>query len=591
MNFVNKGVGWLFVNEVAMDLIQNNPYRILGVYANSPTKERLANHNRMKAFLKVGKPVSFPLDLPQYLSSISRTQEAVAEAESSLTLPKDQLKYAQFWFIKVSPLDGVAFNNLLAGNISKAEDIWQKQECASSLQNRIVCALMRNDYDVAISCAETLYGNSQYVSQLASAVVGDTANADANELAFAFLDTLSEEIGVNKILPMITDDAWKSHLSAKAVQPLIDSIQSAIDVAKKSKGKGITARLQAGNTLMSTTREALSQLKKLLPPSDLQYQLIADKLGLEILQCAIDYYNGSEAADAARRAMKLQSYALRIVVGKMAKDRCKENVDILQKIIDELPPAEVFAECKAIINALRNYASLPDKISHAITLLKKTKRHLQTIKQKLGESNSYYLKLSTIVVNNALGNVIAEVNEAQEAAESTANNHIIPRAAASMAALVIRPVLEQAWEATMLMDTFDMESDYKNNRYNENRTALEGLCRQFGVRTFSDSQITIPGLSGMTSNFSNSSRRTPPPVKRPTTSSNNNRVEEERKVNPVVAVLIIHCIWGLFGIGDGHSEPLLGFLGAAVAGLAGWIIPINYLGYYAIEWIYKKLNQ
>ena len=60
----------LFVQGIKMNILQSNPYRLLGVYSNSPTKERLANHNRMKAFLKVGKPVSFPLDLSNYLTSV-----------------------------------------------------------------------------------------------------------------------------------------------------------------------------------------------------------------------------------------------------------------------------------------------------------------------------------------------------------------------------------------------------------------------------------------------------------------------------------------------------------------------------------------
>ena len=84
-----------------MNILRNNPYRLLGVYSNSPTKERLANHNRMKAFLKVGKPVSFPLDLSQYLSAIKRTEASVMDAEAQLTLPKDQLLYAQFSVMKV----------------------------------------------------------------------------------------------------------------------------------------------------------------------------------------------------------------------------------------------------------------------------------------------------------------------------------------------------------------------------------------------------------------------------------------------------------------------------------------------------------
>ena len=154
------------VNGIGMNILRNNPYRLLGVYSNSPTKERLANHNRMKAFLKVGKPVSFPLDLPQYLSAIQRTEASVMDAEAQLTLPKDQLLYAQFWFVKATHLDEVAFNHLFAGEIDKAEEIWQKKDTASSLQNRIVCALMREDYRRAVTCAEILYGNPLYSTSL-----------------------------------------------------------------------------------------------------------------------------------------------------------------------------------------------------------------------------------------------------------------------------------------------------------------------------------------------------------------------------------------------------------------------------------------
>lgn len=465
-----------------MNILQNNPYRLLGVYSNSPTKERLANHNRMKAFLKVGKPVSFPLDLPQYLSSINRTEVSVTDADAKLTLPKDQILYAQFWFVKMTPLDDVAFNHLIAGEIDKAEDIWRKRESASSLQNRIVCAIMRNKYDCAISCAEVLYGNTLYANQFVSAIIGTGGTIDVTNLTYSFLDVLCDEIGANKLLPFITNNTWKSHIGEKAIKPIIDGIQESINIAQKSKGKGSVARLNAGETLRKKTRNALLQLKGFLSAKDLQYQMIADKLGLEILQCGIDYYNNSDEPDAAHKAMSLQNYAKSIVVGQMAKDRCKENVDILQKIIDNLPPSEVFAEDKAIREELRKYCLLPDKICHAITLLNNTKPHLQSIKRKLGVSNSYYLKISTQIVGNALSNVIAEVNEAQSIFSADKDD---PNAA--LAAILgithVKSVLEEAWKATIIMDGFDMEADYKSGRYSENRLILKGLCEQLGVST------------------------------------------------------------------------------------------------------------
>lgn len=447
-----------------MNILRNNPYRLSGVYSNSPTKERLANHNRMKAFLKVGKTVSFPLDLPQYFSAIQRTETSVMDAEAQLTLPKDQLLYAQFWFVKATHLDEVAFNHLFAGEIDKAEEIWQKKDTASSLQNRIVCALMREDYRRVITCAETLYGNPLYSNQFVSAILGTDGNADVASLAFRFLDVLCDAAGANQLLPFIDDDAWESHVEEKAVKPLVDSIQDAIAIAKKSKGKGAEARLNAGEALRENTKSAFQQLRGFLSATDLQYQMIADKLGLEILQCGIDYFNGSDEPEAAHKTMDLQKYAQSIVVGQMAKDRCEENVDILQKIIEALPPSEVLAEDCAIKEELRKYCKLPDEICYAVTLLNKTKPHLQAIKNKLGSNNKYYLKISTQIVSNALHNLIEEVNAAQKQATSET-----------------KKALREAWKTTLIMDTFDMEQDFKNNRYASNRSVLKDLYERYNV--------------------------------------------------------------------------------------------------------------
>lgn len=125
------------------NLLSHNPYRILGVYSNSPKKDVLSNLNKMKAFLKVGKTVSFPLDLPQFLPSIDRDETIVSSAQASIELPMDQIKHTLFWFMKVTPLDDIALNHLLAGNIVQAKEIWNKKETVSSLLNLMACSLIQ----------------------------------------------------------------------------------------------------------------------------------------------------------------------------------------------------------------------------------------------------------------------------------------------------------------------------------------------------------------------------------------------------------------------------------------------------------------
>ena len=439
--------------NLLMKIIQNNPYRLLGVFSNSPLKERLANNNKLKAFLKVGKEASIPLDRIEFLPHLHRTEESVSSAEAMLTLPADQIKYAQFWFIKQSPLDEVAFNHLLNGETEKALSIWAKKDYVSSLQNRAICALMQSDVAEALRCFTQLYNSDEHLRDFVIAVTGDDSNYSQELLTHSLLDTLCEESDVYEILPSLSDTSWKEYVGQRTVTPLIQSIEEEITLAKKTKGEGCTVRLNAGNKLKNATRENLQTLKQLLPVDDIRYQMIADKLGIEILQCGIDYYNGADATDAARNAMILQKYALSIVVGKLAKDRCQGNVNILQKIIDNLPPKEVAPESAAIEQELHNYCKLPDKIEHAVTLLNNCKPHLKSIKNKLGANNAFYLKISTKIAGNALHNLIEEVNEAQDllSGEDVNNPLVIIKIS------YIKKKVKEAWEATLIIDTFDME--------------------------------------------------------------------------------------------------------------------------------------
>lgn len=372
-----------------IDIIRNNPYRILGVYSTSSKKEMVANQGKMKAFLKIGKSVNLQLDLNEILGDIERTSESVADSDSKLTLLNEQVKYAQFWFCKATPFDDIAFNHLLAGNIDNAISIWKKKENVSSLQNLIVCTFIKDDISSVISYAERLYTN--YANEFVKMVLGNESTLSADNLATDFLDSLCNYIKPQSFFQYISNDKWKTYVGAKTTKPLIHDIQSAIETSEKSKGQGATARYNAGIKLMNDTKSTLTQLNTFLNKTDLQYQMIADKLGLEILQCGIDYYNDSDDSDAAHKTMKLQKYALSVVIGNMAKDRCSDNVKILEKIISNLPPLEVFSEDKKIKEELSKFCRLPDKISHSISLLNSTKPSLQTIKTKLGVGNTYYL--------------------------------------------------------------------------------------------------------------------------------------------------------------------------------------------------------
>ena len=365
-----------------INVVENNPYRILGVYANSPKRDILANEGKIKAFLKVGKAVSFPLDLNGLLPNASRTETSVVQAKSYLSLPQDQLKYAMFWFLNITPIDKIAFNHLFAGNMDEAVELWKKKECLSSLQNRMMCYLIKGKNVYAAGVADRLY--FKYGSDFCN-LISPTLKLGHEDFVNKFFDTLEGEMNVD--LSSFSwercSQLWKDTLNGRLVSPVISQIEACINKAKSVQRNSPSARYDAGVTLMNGTKPLIVKLKNVCASSDMRYQNVMDKLANEILQCGIDYYNGSEDDDKGEKAMPLQKYALQIAVGPMAKSRCQENVDILQRNIDNLPPMEVMANHKAIQLALKKFVAQPELIEYSIQLIKECAPHIVAIKEKL----------------------------------------------------------------------------------------------------------------------------------------------------------------------------------------------------------------
>lgn len=569
-----------------------NPYRILGVYANAPQKDIVANKGKATAFLKVNKPVEFPLDLKGILPAPNRTLDLINEAEAHLAIAKEQIKYAQFWFLKMTPLDDIAFNRLLSGNMAGAIEIWSKQESLSALQNKLVCYLTEDKHRAAVLSAEKLYdkfGNG-YINRVAA---NCTLKMNGTELLHLFLESLGDEIGYQKIIGKITGEDAKAFIKSKAIGPLINKISSEVDKTKKVDHKDPNARIEAARKLVANTKEAFSQLKTILPATDSQFQMVADKLGLEILQCGIDYFNNSDDDDAPHTAMKMQKYAQSVVVGNLAKQRCAENVKILQKIINELPPMEVKAEDKAIKTELSKFVRLPDKISYAINLLNNTKPHLQSIKLKLGATNAYYLKLSTQIVGNALHNIVEEVNAVQSDPQIAVRLQFgVGLDPTSMNK--IKSVVREAWKATTIMDDFDLEPNFKPH-YSENRNTLKSMCNQMGISTY----VSRPSSTRTsTSSASHSTTTTKPSTLSGKTSSSNtsrktttsNKKKELSLWIDLIIAIFIHFMWGYISSANG-GDFWAGFI---VGGIAGWIFYINVIAWAvihsAIEWVYNQIS-
>jgi hypothetical protein len=208
----------------------------------------------------------------------------------------------------------------------------------------------------------------------------------------------------------------------------------------------------------------------ILGDDSIKYQTVADKLANEILQCAIDFFNESiehnTELKAAEDAKKLAQMAGAVAAGERVKARIEENLDLIHKWQSDQTNKERLSEVQDEIDTILDYVrDLPfikglsyyERIRLPIIaeeFVSNCFDKLQVVRSVLGKDDAYFMQLSTLVANNALGMCVLYVNTTDD-----------PRA--------VTKLMEQ-------IDQIDMEPALRE-RYETNRAKLERILTRRGL--------------------------------------------------------------------------------------------------------------
>ncbi|MDR0683321.1 MAG: hypothetical protein LBG15_15995, partial [Dysgonamonadaceae bacterium] len=366
---------------------------------------------------------------------------------------------------------------------------------------------------------------SDCYTELVKHATDETFQITKNDLQLNFLNIVADEIekkNINLPLSELATLIRDENFSAKQdfvdiiVQKFTANITAQIENAHKQRTANKAGADVTGSKLYRQTKNDLEQIKSLLGAESLKYSNIADKLAHEILQCSIDYFNHykDSAIDPGDIVRILAKKAQSLAVGDIAKQRCKENIEAIQEWIDDAPEREKQKKIKSpldgLLATLQLFDSKIETIANAKALINQAKPDLNRIRLILGSSDGLYLKLSTSVAVQAQQYIIKEVNSAQEDIEIKV---IISR---YQTIDNLKTVFKNAWEATLLVGTLDMDMDFKNNSYYPNKKTLQELCGQLGISTIESSPLILPTM---------------PRVEQPPISSTKPRVEQSNSVN------------------------------------------------------------
>ena len=109
-----------------MELVLNNPFRVLGLPATATTRDITKRISDLETFAELGKVKSYPHDFLR-LGALDRSLEAIKDAARKIEQSEGRLFHSFFWFRAGDSVDELALESLTAGNVDEAADLWDKQ--------------------------------------------------------------------------------------------------------------------------------------------------------------------------------------------------------------------------------------------------------------------------------------------------------------------------------------------------------------------------------------------------------------------------------------------------------------------------------
>ena len=488
-----------------MHIIQNNPYRTVGLLVGATAREQERQVKRLKQFIEAEQDPQDDFSFPT-LGNLHRTLDKVNEAASKLNLDSDKMSSALFWFYKGNPItDEPAFDAIKEADLDQVLNIWTKltsngevsQRNASAYSNLgtlylsgILEGTNTNEAILELGISLKLkFLESDFIKDFKALATDETYKTTKKELQLLFLNQVQSEVeksGIvtsNKFLDILT----KQEFSAKEdflkgfVQKPIEQIEKKVEEAKTKRKANKANAVNIGKALFEQTSENLKQLKSILGTSNLKFSSISDKVSDEILQCGIDYFSHykDSSTDPGSASMDLFRKAKTLAVGNIAKQRCQENTENLQEWIDDKPErdkqARILVDFEKLKNLIDEYEGRSETVANGKQLLASARPYLNNVKSVLGSTDELYLGLSSRIASDAQGMCVSEINKLQEKFANTYDN-----ATKIAAILLLKERVNEAWDVTITIGSMDLRQDFRT-RYTQNRTSLSNLKTQLAA--------------------------------------------------------------------------------------------------------------
>ena len=479
-----------------IDIIGNNPYRILGLYSNASEKDIRANHSKLEVMAKVGKATTMetdhiiPCTIADYITCYNnklahsenmiqtssdfmkslyesqvkvdreilsnwedaekssphwsvlpkRTTEDISSAIQKLASDKERIKYALFWFCKLTAADEKALKLLSNQEWEEASAIWKNEKNVSALINIALLQWIEGKDLAAIGNILKVIHDDSMRSEFISAVTFGRIEMSSEELSHIFWDVLYEfpeaELQVqdvyfygtgkgSRIIKNTVTDEEKEYNLNKAFSTLKAPLDNLLRSARNQDENDFEKSRDAYEKVRKEAPIILFNIKQMIGEKNFRYKLLCNEVAEKLLEFAI-HYNNDKKGDwsAAKTALYFATSAKTIAIDDNLRERCEQNVEIFKRnkqisSIDQL--------LEAIGKIFKEVDEKSVTLEQAEKIQKDVEMFLYALKTENGNESDLYKNVSDNAVNAILNVIVAICNRDKDATTAISASGILKK--------------------------------------------------------------------------------------------------------------------------------------------------------------------
>ena len=308
-----------------MDLIENNPFRVLGVKANASLSDRKQQTNLIAQYLKIGQSAKLDFDITPPLKPLERTKEIIDLQSGRVFSTEDKILHSLFWFVEANAIDKIALKHLTGSkDINKALSDFEKgcrgyivsPDSYSAILNHstleIIAYTQHRDLRKlknAIAHKFSIVSDSSSLRLLKELVASDGMNTDVEkiiDLAIPKLKGLLKELLPSENTDKLLLDIFKSNtkiypsLRNGVIDALLKKINRLVDKPDTKSEKTLEGfdyplmiidSVSLGEHLLKKAKKPLREIEELLGKLDPVYTETINKVYTEINFCGVLPFN------------------------------------------------------------------------------------------------------------------------------------------------------------------------------------------------------------------------------------------------------------------------------------------------------------